>query len=179
MIGEKQNLVNSKISKDFEWQTWYRRFNEVLSDRQTRSKPRFIEGQIVQPIISRENESTILRSPDIITANVIPDRITNRTNQVEVRNPSAEPWLKARNPRTISDLNKGFKSWVRDDNENDFLDVYNDFDSRYCQLIMLFTDSFLTAIIRISIQNCPFVFFWLLQWASQGKPCIDNFPLSP
>ena len=35
-----------------------------------------------------------------------------------------------RNPRTIPDLNKGFKSWVRDDNENDFLDVYNDFDSR-------------------------------------------------
>ena len=35
-----------------------------------------------------------------------------------------------RNPRTIQDLNKGFKSWVRDDNENDFLDVYNDFDSR-------------------------------------------------
>ena len=39
-------------------------------------------------------------------------------------------WLKARNPRTISDLNEGFKSWVRDDNENDFLDVYNDFDFR-------------------------------------------------
>ena len=30
----------------------------------------------------------------------------------------------------MQNLNKGFKSWVRDDNENDFLDVYNDFDSR-------------------------------------------------
>ena len=94
MIGEKQNLVNSKISKDFGWQTGYRRFSEVLSDRQTRSKPRSTEGQIVQPINSRESESTILRSPDIIPANIIPDKITNRTKQVEVRNPSVEPWLR-------------------------------------------------------------------------------------
>ena len=91
MIGEKQNLVNSKISKDFGWQTGSRRFNEVLSDRQTRSKPRSAEGQIVQPISSRGNESTIQRNPDIIQASIIPDRITNRTNQVEVWNPSEGP----------------------------------------------------------------------------------------
>ena len=89
-----------------EWDDWreaeFGKFENIKRFRVTNWVPSVQRGSVgssneVKTKINRRSnsstnqqssESTIPRSPDIILVNIIPDKITNRTNQVEVRNPS-------------------------------------------------------------------------------------------